>query len=170
MSNPRPPAVPFDLADVPAVDPRHLERLMAILIRHGHGLMLLRGADDRVLRTVEAEFWREVRGEPEALTRADPPPVPTEARSPALAAMIRFRAVVDAFAARRLKALLLDEGLAVLGPVFRVAASMRLNAARGFSPQGLVWGVAAAAAPLPVRGAGKIELVSRGTAPERPAA
>lgn len=136
MSAPRVHSAAFDLADVPRTEPRHLERLMAILVRQGHGLMLIRGADDAVLRAVEAEFWAVSEGDTQS----------------AVAAMVRFRAVVDAFAARRLKSLLLNEGLAVLGAVFRVAASMRLNAARGFSPQGLVWGVAADAARIPAPG------------------
>lgn len=163
----------LDPADVPEADPEDLARLMQILIRRGDGLMLLRGADDEVLRAVEAEFCaaRTVRS------------------NEMIAAIIRFRAVVDAFSARRLQALLMREGLTLLETVFHIAARVRLNAARGFSPQGLLWGIAAelqrARLVSPERGRGQAaahrrpartaelrssEPVPPGTAPQRPAA
>jgi hypothetical protein len=51
-----PPAL-LDPSDVPAADPAHLMRLMSILIRNGHGLVLLDGAKQAALDAAETEFW-----------------------------------------------------------------------------------------------------------------
>lgn len=139
------PAERFDPADVPRAEPEHLAHLMRILIREGQGLLLLRGVDDAVLEALEADFWREFGG----------------GTASGVAAIVRFRALIDAFASRRLRALLLNEGLPVLARVFRVAAGMRLNAARGLSPQGLVSGVAAEAARIPLHRSARGEAAAR---------
>lgn len=123
----------FDPTDVPAADPEHLARLLRILVRQGDGLMMLRGADAASLRAVETAFWAELDAD----------------TASGIAAIVRFRAVIDAFAARKLRALLLNEGLPALARVLRVAAALRLNASRGFSPHHLLWGVAADAARIP---------------------
>jgi hypothetical protein len=48
---------------------------------------------------------------------------------------VRLRTMVDVFSARRLKDMMLDRGYAVLAPAIAIAASLRLNANRGFNPQ-----------------------------------
>lgn len=120
----------FDPTDVPNADPAHLMRMLAVLIRNGDGLVVLREPDPRAMKAIEAEFWADFSGD----------------TATGVATVIRFRALIEVFAARRLKSLLLREGLVVLQAAFRVAAGLRLNSARGFNPQGLVWAVTAVAA------------------------
>lgn len=120
----------FDPTDVPRADPLELERVLRIMIRSGDGLLLLQGIDATRLASIEAAFWREFAGDTAA----------------GVAVLMRVRALIAACAARRLQSLLLHEGLPAFEAAFRVAAGLRLNPVRGFSPQGLVWAVTAAAA------------------------
>jgi hypothetical protein len=53
----------------------------------------------------------------------------------ALAAFVRFRHLAEVFSARRLKELMLERGYALIAPAIAIAASLRLNANRGFNPQ-----------------------------------
>jgi hypothetical protein len=117
-----PPAL-LDPSDVPAADPAHLMRLMSILIRNGHGLVLLDGAKQAALDAAETEFW-------------DATDLGSQAR---IAAIVRFRALLQACAAERLQDLFLERGLALLPDLFQAAATMRLNTRRGFNRQSLLW-------------------------------
>jgi hypothetical protein len=53
----------------------------------------------------------------------------------ALAVFVRLRHLAEVFSARRLKELMLEHGFALIGPAIAIAASLRLNANRGFNPQ-----------------------------------
>lgn len=117
----------LDPTDVPRVAAAHLAHMLELLVGSGDGLMLLHGADAADTETVEADFWRGFTGD----------------TATGVAALVRFRALVEVFASRRLQSLLMHEGFVVLKAAFHVAAEIRLNTARGFSPQGLVWAVTA---------------------------
>jgi hypothetical protein len=109
----------WDLTDVPAVATADLAAAMQALIDNERGLVLLRGLGDEDLDTVQAELQRRFHGEPQR----------------ALAAFVRFRHMVEVFSARRLKEMMLERGYAMMAPAIAIAASLRLNANRGFNPQ-----------------------------------
>jgi hypothetical protein len=112
-------AMTWDLTDVPAVDAGDLAAAMRALIDDERGLVLLRGLADEDLDTVQAELQRRFHGDPQR----------------ALAAFVRFRHMVEVFSARRLKEMLLDRGFTLMASAIAIAASLRLNANRGFNPQ-----------------------------------
>jgi len=109
----------WDLTDVPAITPTDLAAAMQALIAGGRGLALLRGLEDADLDTIQAELKHRFHGDPQT----------------ALAVFVRFRHLAEVFSARRLKDLMLDRGYALIAPAIAIAASLRLNAHRGFSPQ-----------------------------------
>jgi hypothetical protein len=109
----------WDLTDVPAIAPSDLAAAMQALIAHGRGLVLLRGLEDADLDTVQAELKRRFHTDPQT----------------ALAAFVRFRHLAEVFSARRLKELMLKRGYGLIAPAIAIAASLRLNANRGFNPQ-----------------------------------
>jgi hypothetical protein len=112
-------AMTWDLTDVPTVAAADLAAAMRALIDDGRGLVLLRGLADADLDTVQADLQRRYHGDPQA----------------ALAVFVRFRHLVEVFSARRLKDMMLDRGYALMAPAIAIAASLRLNANRGFNPQ-----------------------------------
>ena len=109
----------WDLTDVPAIAPTDLAAAMQALIAEGRGMVLLRGLEDADLNTAQAALKRRFHGDPQT----------------ALAVFVRFRHLADVFSARRLKDLMLDRGYTLFAPAIAIAASLRLNAHRGFSPQ-----------------------------------
>jgi hypothetical protein len=109
----------WDLTDVPAIASADLAAAMQALIADGRGLVLLRGLEDADLDTVQAELKRRFHADPQT----------------ALAVFVRFRHLAEVFSARRLKELMLERGFALIGPAIAIAASLRLNADRGFNPQ-----------------------------------
>jgi hypothetical protein len=115
-------AMTWDLTDVPAVAAADLAAAMRALIDNERGLVLLRGLGEEDLDTVQAELQRRFHGEPQQ----------------ALAAFVRFRHMVEVFSARRLKDMILDQGFGLMAPAIAIAASLRLNANRGFNPQAFV--------------------------------
>lgn len=112
-------AMTWDLTDVPAVDAGDLAAAMRALIEGERGLVLLNGLADEDLDTVQAELQRRFHGEPQR----------------ALAAFVRFRHMVEVFSARRLKEMVLGRGFPLMASAIAIAASLRLNANRGFNPQ-----------------------------------
>ena len=109
----------WDLTDVPAIASADLAAAMQALVADGRGLVLLRGLEDADLDTVQAELKRRFHTDPQT----------------ALAVFVRFRHLAEVFSARRLKELMLERGFALIGPAIAIAASLRLNANRGFNPQ-----------------------------------
>ncbi len=71
---------------------------------------------------MQAELKRRFHGEPQR----------------ALAVFVRFRHLVAVFSARRLQDMMLDGGYGLIAPAIAIAASLRLNANRGFNPQWFV--------------------------------
>ena len=109
----------WDLTDVPAIASADLAAAIQALIADGRGLVLLGGLEDADLDTVQAELSRRFHTDPQT----------------ALAVFVRFRHLAEVFSARRLKELMLERGFALIGPAIAIAASLRLNANRGFNPQ-----------------------------------
>jgi hypothetical protein len=109
----------WDLTDVPAIAPTDLAAAIQALIAEGRGLVFLRGLEDADMTTVQAELKRLFHGDPQR----------------ALAVFVRFRHLAEVFSARRLKDMMLDRGYALIAPAIAIAASLRLNANRGFNPQ-----------------------------------
>lgn len=107
-----------NLSDVPPVNPADLGLPMQYLIATGRGLAMLRGISKAELAEVDEALWSELAADPEQR----------------LAVLMRFRCLIGVFAAPRLAHLLLHNGFAVIAPAVHVAARMRLNARRGFSP------------------------------------
>ncbi len=124
-------AMTWNLTDIPAVDAADLGAAMRSLIEAGRGLVLLRGLSQADLDTAKATLQRRFHGEPQR----------------ALAAFVRFRHMADVFGARRLQDMMLDRGYALLAPAMAVAASLRLNANRGFNPQQFVLSLREAMTP-----------------------
>jgi hypothetical protein len=108
----------LDMTDVPAVPAPALARAMRILIDDGKGLVLLRGLPAADMRALEAAVWDELEG----------------ALAERRAVLVRFQALVDVFASRRLQSLMLRRGFPLIAPALHLAAQMRLNIGRGFSP------------------------------------
>ena len=123
-------AMTWDLTDVPAVDAGDLAAAMRALIEGERGLVLLNGLADEDLDTVQAELQRRFHGEPQR----------------ALAAFVRFRHMVEVFSARRLKEMVLGRGFPLMASAIAIAASLRLNANRGFNPQAFLLALASARA------------------------
>jgi hypothetical protein len=109
----------WDLTDVPAVEAADLAAAMRALIDGGRGLVLLNGMTESDLDLAHAEIKRRYHAEPQL----------------ALAVFVRLRNLIEVFSARRLKDQFLDKGYALMAPALAVAASLRLNANRGFNPQ-----------------------------------
>lgn len=127
VSPPLVSSAPIDITDVPAVSGADLERLMRHLIGTGRGLALVKGLSD--------DEWSEID---DLIWSYDWAP----ARRVAVA--LRLRALVAAFTARRLKALLMQRGFAVLGAAMAAAAGQRLNVRFGFTVQTLLSDMSAA--------------------------
>ncbi|MFA5898547.1 MAG: hypothetical protein WC829_05480 [Hyphomicrobium sp.] len=123
-------ALSFELTDVPAVDASDLAAALRALIENGRGLVLLNGASDADLDLAHEALLSNRRNEPQRV----------------LAAFIRFRQLIEVFGTRRLQQLLLEKGHALLAPAIAIAATQRLNAQRGFSPQRIISALAVAPA------------------------
>jgi hypothetical protein len=109
----------WDLTDVPAIAPTDLAAAIQALIAEGRGLVFLRRLEDADMTRVQPELKRLFHGDPQR----------------ALAVFVRFRHLAEVFSARRLKDMMLDRGYALIAPAIATAASLRLNANRGFNPQ-----------------------------------
>lgn len=112
----------FDLSNVPAVSAADLTFVIQIVVGRGQGLALLRGLQESEIRQIEDEIWKTFRGE--SVVR--------------LAVALRFRALLQAFAHRRLQALFLNRGFRLLAEVAHEAAGRPLNVRFGFNAQRLL--------------------------------
>ena len=107
-----------NLTDVASVDPQNLAVAMQHMIAIGRGLAMLRGIGKDELREVDAVVAAKLGHDP----------------AERLAVLVRFRCLIEAFRARRLADLLLNNGYNLIAPAVHVAARQRLNADRGFNP------------------------------------
>jgi hypothetical protein len=113
-------AITWNPSDVPVADAEDLASAMLVLIGTEHGLVLYRGELSREEEALVSGCLHERLG-----------------REPSreLAALMRFRALVQVFSNRRLNDLLLEHGYDAIAPAVRVAAEMRLNLKWGFNPR-----------------------------------
>jgi len=108
----------LDRSDVPLVASHELLLPMRHLIETERGLALLNGLSNAELRAVDHAVWEKLEGD--AARR--------------VAVLLRLRALIEVFKARRLAELFLDRGLRLIAPAVHVAARMRLNTEWGFNP------------------------------------
>lgn len=120
----------IDLSDVPAVNLHDLYAPMRRLIADGRGLALLNGMSETDIRALESHIWRDFADEPEAR----------------LAIAMRFRALLDVFATRRLRQEFLNQGFKLIARAVAEASSQRLNTRFGFKAQAFVMALAPAPA------------------------
>jgi hypothetical protein len=112
----------IDICDVPAVRAHDLYAPLSRLISEGRGLALLNGLTETEIRAVESKIWADFADFPE--TR--------------IATALRFRALLDVFAARRLRHEFLQQGFKLIARAVAEASSQRLNTRFGFSTQKFV--------------------------------
>ncbi|HJU31124.1 MAG TPA: hypothetical protein VJ740_06715 [Hyphomicrobiaceae bacterium] len=110
--------IPINPSDVALVEGRNLWLAMQYMIDTERGLAMLRGITEAELREVDRALWDALGTDP----------------AERVAVLVRFRAMIKVFAARRLSNLLLNTGHHLLAPAVQVAARMRLNAGLGFNP------------------------------------
>lgn len=120
-------AITWDPSDVPTVAAEDLAAPMRRLIAEGRGLVLLRGLTPEDRAIVEECLRQRLGNDP----------------SRELAALMRFRALVDVFACRRLSDLLMERGHEVIAPALQTAAQLRLSLKWGFNPQKFGWALLA---------------------------
>ena len=131
----------LNLADVPKVDAAELDMPMRLLIGERSGSCpASRASPSREIRDLENEIWAGFEGSDEAR----------------LAVALRFRALLDVFASRRLKGLLLERGFRLIAAAIREASRQPLNTRFGFNAQRLLTALDAATAspaaePLPLK-------------------
>lgn len=109
----------FDFTDLPRTAPETLALAMRLLIEDGRALILLRGASQDDRKRLEQRFWGRYDGE----------------TSEGVAALIRLWSLVEVFQSRRIRALFLDRGYALIADAVRIASEQRLNITWGFNPQ-----------------------------------
>lgn len=112
-------AITWDPSDVPTVAAEDIAAPMRKLIAESRGLVLLRGLSPEDRALVEESLRQRLGKDP----------------SRELAALMRFRALVEVFACRRLKDLMMERGHEVIAPALHTAAQLRLNLKWGFNPQ-----------------------------------
>jgi hypothetical protein len=108
----------LDTTDVTPVGTHELMLAMQHMIDTGRGLAMLKGVSTAELREVDQAIWDDLSGDP----------------SRRVAVLLRFRALIAVFKARKLRELLLDHGFMLIAPAVHVAARMRLNTQWGFNP------------------------------------
>ena len=108
----------LDRSDVRLVASHDLLVPMQHLIDTERGLALLNGISDAELREVDHAVWDALDGDSERR----------------VAVLLRFRALIQVFKARRLADLFLHRGCMLIAPAVHVAARMRLNSEWGFNP------------------------------------
>lgn len=116
----------IDLSDLPQAHPQTLALAMRLLVEDGRALVLLSGAEADDRARIEARFWERFDG-------------PT---ADGVVALLRLWSLVEVFQARRLRALLLDRGYALLADAAREAAVQRMNVDWGFNPQRMLMALA----------------------------
>ncbi|MBS0249661.1 MAG: hypothetical protein JSR78_01180 [Proteobacteria bacterium] len=125
----------FDLSDVPVVDASDLAFVIELLRERGQGLALLRGLREDEIREIEDAIWAAFDDE--------------SMGTPRLAVALRFRALLQAFSGRRLKALFLERGFRLLAFAAQDAAARPLNVRFGFNAQRMLLALdASTARPL----------------------
>lgn len=124
----------LDIADVPTVKAHEMAAAIDHLVERGQGLAFLKGLDEASLADLENALWRLWPDAPELR----------------LAVMLRFRAALAVFGARRLRNLLLTRGYRVVRASAEIAANTRLNVRFGFRVQSFLAALDEATRPVEV--------------------
>lgn len=119
----------IDLSDVPTVSLHDLYAPMRRLISEGRGLALLNGLSEAEIRDVESQIWADFADQPHAR----------------VAIALRFRALLEVFASRRLRQEFLEQGFKLIARAVAEASTQRLNTRFGFTAQKFVTAFAASA-------------------------
>ncbi|NOT71637.1 MAG: hypothetical protein HOP09_10260 [Hyphomicrobium sp.] len=122
----------IDCNDVPGVGMHDLYMPMRHLISEGRGLALLNGLSEADIRTLECQIWADFSDQPELR----------------VAIALRFRALLDVFAARRLRAEFLNQGFKVIARAVAEASTQRLNTRFGFNVQKFISALAPVSRPV----------------------
>lgn len=112
----------IDPADVARVSLHDLYMPIKRLIDTERGLALLKGLDEAAIRDLESEIWAHFADRPHLR----------------VAVALRFRALLNLFAGRRLKDLFLNQGFKLIARAVHEAAHQRLNTRFGFKPQAFI--------------------------------
>lgn len=112
-------SVLVDHRDVPAVSVRELALAIKLMQAEGLDLANADSLTESVIRRVEQAFWQGLKRD----------------RRRKVAALLRFRCLVDVARTRRMAALLASHGKDAVFHALAAAASLRLNTTWGFSPQ-----------------------------------
>lgn len=115
-------AIQIDPTDVPAVGLHDLYVPFKQLIAEGRGLALLNGLSESEIRAVETHIWTHFAQAPEVR----------------LAVALRFRALLQVFAAQRLRQAFLEQGFKLIALAAAEGARQRLNTRFGFKTQAFV--------------------------------
>ena len=113
----------LDLNDVPVVRERDLALVMRVAIDNERALVLTRGSTPEDKHVIERAFWNEFDG----------------STAQGVVTLIRFWCLVEAFATKRFRAMLLNRGFELISPAVAAASKLRLNLNWGFNPQRLFW-------------------------------
>ncbi|MGE0053080.1 MAG: hypothetical protein AB7S74_02620 [Hyphomicrobium sp.] len=120
----------IDTADIPAVALEDILVPLRAAVAKGQGLALLNGMNETAIREIETVVWEHFADAPQLR----------------LAVALRFRALLEVFAARRLKQLFLNNGFKLIARAAHEAAGQRLNVAYGFKAQRFVLALSSAPA------------------------
>lgn len=118
------PANILDATDVPRVDAADLATALAILSPGGRRVRMPRGLNQQDLSRIEGRLWSE--------------PLNPATRT---ATMVRLLCLADVLQLDRFERLINCHGTAVIAPLLRAAARIRLNSRRGYNPNTLLWAV-----------------------------
>lgn len=128
MTAPVPQSEAIDASDVPAVTVRELALALQLLGSIGGTLDAAGRLSDGDIRRVEQAFWHHLKRH----------------RVRKTAVLLRFRCLIEVCRGRRFAALIAVHGQDAVLELLAAAASMRLNAAWGFSPHKLALAVTGA--------------------------
>ncbi len=120
-------STPFELTDIPRVAGTDLHAVIGDLVAAGHANFVFGNVTDEDRAQFTTTFWQTYSGD----------------TGLGAAILIRFWALVDVLASRRMQALLLDRGFSFLRLAAQAAAKQRLNAQRGLNPLQMMWAVQA---------------------------
>ncbi len=115
----------LDLHDIPMAREQDLALVVRVAVDLERTLILMRGPTSEDKREIEREFWNVFEGE-----TAD-----------GVVTLVRFWCLVEAFATKRFRAMLLNRGFELIAPAVAAASTLRLNMHWGFNPQRLFWAI-----------------------------
>lgn len=117
-------AAAFDATDVPFVAAADLAAALSILSPAGRHARMPRGLNEQDFARIETRLWGDDQN---SGTRT--------------ATMVRLRCLAETLGMARFTRLTGRHGAGILEPLLAAAATLRLNAERGFNPNRLMWAI-----------------------------